>query len=314
MIAERLPCVIVVDVYHSQDANRRYQDPMYTVAASFDKFRENIELSGDHRSTATARKDDIVATLSKHFEVLDAFPSGSIPRYTALRKYADLDVIVVLHYGKHVENKKPSELLKSVQSVLSEYKTGVRRNGQAVTLSYKTWPNVDIVPVSRVVNDDKSINYYSVPNMNNETWLKTRPRSHDKALEDRNAVCGDLFKRIIKMIKWWNHQHSEYLQSFHIEVMALNIFTQSLSAYPWEIYRYFEQAAILAKTPLWHDIGFADVYLDYSTRAEAVKRLETARDKARDAWYLTYGERDDHKGAIEIWRQIFGDEFPAYGG
>lgn len=32
----------------------------YTVPVSFDKFRENIELTGDHRETANARKDDIV--------------------------------------------------------------------------------------------------------------------------------------------------------------------------------------------------------------------------------------------------------------
>ena len=65
----------------------------YTVAASFDKFRQNIELTSDHRETATRRANSIVSLLDGDFDILDAFPSGSIPRYTAVRGYADLDVI-----------------------------------------------------------------------------------------------------------------------------------------------------------------------------------------------------------------------------
>jgi hypothetical protein len=78
----------------------------YTVAASFEKFRENIEISGDHRETANNRRDHIVSLLKNGFEVIEAFPSGSIPRYTAIKGYADLDVMVALHYSKHIKDKK----------------------------------------------------------------------------------------------------------------------------------------------------------------------------------------------------------------
>jgi len=285
----------------------------YTVQNSFEKFRENIELSGDHRETASNRKNRIVSLLENEFEILDAFPSGSIPRFTAVKGYADLDVIVVLHYGKHIKNKRPSQVLQAVRDCLGEYKTNVRKNGQAVTLYYDSWPNVDIVPVSRVVNDDGSVNYYSVPDMNTENWLPSRPRKHSNTLGAKNKECGDIFKRIIKMIKWWNHQHSSFLQSFHIEVMALNIFNGELADYPWNIFQYFDKAAELTSSSLWYELGYADGYLNSETRKLAVERLKTARDKARNAWYLTYNGRDKHKEAIEIWRQIFGDKFPAYG-
>ncbi len=285
----------------------------YTVAVSFDKFRENIELTGDHRDTANRRKDDIVESLKNDLTILEAFPSGSIPRYTAVTGYADLDVIVVLHYGKHIKDKKPSQVLQAVRDTLAEYKTNVRKNGQAVTLHYKTWPNVDIVPVSRTTNSDGSVNHYNVPNMNDETWIQSRPRKHSTAMRDRNKICGDSFKRIVKMIKWWNHQHSSFLQSFHIEVIALKVFTGKLSDYSWDVFQYFDKAVEIVKSPLWHEDDYIDGYLDYDKRAEAIKRLETARDKARDAWYCTYGERDDHEKAINLWRQIFGDKFPTYG-
>ncbi len=124
---------------------------------SFNKFRQNIEPPTYQRE------------LEKEFEILDSFATGSLPKFTAVTGYADLDIMVVLHYSKHIKNKKPSEVLQAVRNCLGEYRTNVRKNGQAVTLYYKIWPNVDIVPVSRTVNDDNSVQHYNVPNMNDET-------------------------------------------------------------------------------------------------------------------------------------------------
>src|SRR5262249_50864799 len=107
--------------------------------------------------------------------------------------------------------------------------------------------------------------------------------------------------------------HSNFLESFHIEVMALKILTGNLNDYPWSVFQYLDGAAKLAASSLAYEDAYADDYLDYSKRQEVLKRLETARDKARDAWYLTYNGRTEHEKAIAIWRQIFGDRFPAYG-
>src|SRR5262245_30250902 len=111
-----------------------------TVEAAFNSFYGEINLSGDHREVANSRRDSVVSLLKYDFEVLDAFSTGSIPKYTALKGRADLDVMVVLHYGKHIKDKAPIQVLESVQASLSEYRTNVRKNGQAVTLHYKTWP------------------------------------------------------------------------------------------------------------------------------------------------------------------------------
>jgi hypothetical protein len=287
----------------------------YTVPASFQSFFDNINLNGDHHEIASARRDRIVSLLGREFEILDAFATGSISNYTAVKGHADLDVMVVLHWGKHVKDKRPSEVLAVVQEHLSEFRTG-RRNGQAVTLYYDTWPNVDIVPVSRSVNGDGSVNYYSVPDMNDETWLVSRPGKHAKALQDRNAAFGPEFKKIIKIIKWWNHYHSSLLRSYHIEVLALTIFENSVfDEFSWQILRFFEQACSLTEYPLWNDDGNAvDEYLLHSDkRQEILKRLRTARDKSRDAWACTYGGSTQTEKAIGIWRQIFGEQFPAYG-
>lgn len=113
------------------------------------------------------------------------------------------------------------------------------------------------------------------------------------------------------MIKWWNLQHSGFLQSYHIEVLALNILTGSFSDYPWNIYQFFKDAHALVQSELWYEDSFVDTYLDYWDRQKALKRLETARDKALLAWHATYRSYPDHSEAMRLWKHIFGDEFPA---
>jgi hypothetical protein len=285
----------------------------FTVSAAFDHFYENINLSGDHRETANSRRDHVVSLLKKNLEVVEAFASGSIPRFTAVREYADVDVIVALHYSRHIKDKSPAQVLQVVRDCLAEYKTGVRRNGQAVTLFYNSWPNVDIVPCARSVDNAGNVTHYEIPDMNRGVWIKSKPKLHSKHVEDRSATCGPSFRKIIKMIKWWNHKHSEFLQSFHLEVIALRVLTSSLTDIPWDVFTYFNGAATLIQSSLWHEGDSVDGYLGWPDRDEARKRLETARDLARDAWHLTYGSNNDHKTAITKWHQIFGDKFPEYG-
>lgn len=285
----------------------------YTVAASFDKFYENINLAGDHREIANSRRDNVVAMLSKSFEVVEAFSTGSIPKFTALRAHADVDVMVALHYGKHIKDKTPTQVLEDIRGALAEWKTGARKNGQAVTLHYKTWPNVDIVPVSRTLNDDGSVAHYNVPDSNTNTWIKSRPKALAATIDTKAGQCGYNFRRIIKIIKHWNRIHADYLTSYHIEVLAIKLFGQNLDNTPWNVFKFFEDARTLLQEPIWYDTGFADEYLSWSDRQEVLRRFDTAIWKTRSAWNLTFGSNEDQKGAIEIWQQVFGDQFPAYG-
>jgi hypothetical protein len=115
------------------------------------------------------------------------------------------------------------------------------------------------------------------------------------------------------MIKHWNKIHSDYLQSYHIEVLALKVFSSNLDDTPWNVFQFFDKARPLLAGSLFHELGYVDSYMSRSDREEVLKRFDTAITKSRDAWFKTYDTNNDHKGAIEIWKQIFGDKFPAYG-
>jgi len=290
----------------------------YSVDAAFNQFYDAINLNGDHKAMANQRKDHLIRLLNNRFNVVDSFGTGSITKMTALHGHADIDVMVVLHYGKHIVGKLPSEVLKNVRDSIAT-KTDVRRNGQAVTMYYKTGLNVDIVPVfytfEHTMSGAEQIIHYNVPNMNSETWIKSRPKEHSIAMEKKVLECGTNFRRIIKMAKWWNLVHSKYLQSYHIEVLALRAMEGDLSDTPWSVYQFFEKARALLLAPLWHDVGIVDEYLSYNDRQEVVKRFDTAIAKARDAWYSSFflNQNSSQKAAIEVWQQVFGDKFPTYG-
>jgi len=283
----------------------------YTVQSAFSGFYDTINLPGDHRETANKRKEHLIELLRNKFEVVDAFATGSIPKFTALKGHADLDIFLVLHFGKHCEKKLPSEVLKSVQQAIS-YKTTVRRNGQAVSLSYATWPSVDIVPVFYSHNKG-ALTHYNVPDMNTETWIPSHPKNHAQSITDAASFYGENFRKIIKMVKAWNLAHSDYLQSYHIEVLALRVLTGNLSDLSWAVFSFFNEARALLTSPLWHDKGYVDNYLGAGDRYEILKRFDTAISIAREAWYQTHYPNNDHEAAIKRWKQLFGDKFPAYG-
>ncbi|HET7831340.1 MAG TPA: nucleotidyltransferase [Gallionella sp.] len=133
----------------------------YTVQAAFNQFFDAINLNIDYREIANKRRDHLIELLGNKFQVIEAFPSGSIPKFTALQAHADLDIMLVLHYSKHVAGNTPTQVLQTVRDSLA-YKTTVRKNGQAVTLHYTTWPSVDIAPVYYVHKGDNKVTHYCI--------------------------------------------------------------------------------------------------------------------------------------------------------
>lgn len=289
-----------------------------TVKAAFEEFHNRINITGDHRETCRARKDALVTHMKKAMTILDSFQSGSIPKYTALKSISDLDVMVVLHFGKHCKDKKPSEVLATTRSSLSLYKTGARRNGQAVTVTYETWPNVDVVPVYRVTDNDTLL-HYCIPDMNTETWIKAKPVLHANRIEELAGSRGPEFRKIVKMMKWWNQVNGNYLQSYHIEVLAV----QHLSAFsdwPWTVYQFIDKMHAAISTCflppcLLYDGSYADQYLTLSNRNTVSAKLSAAKADALSAWYATTASNPykSEEAAIGYWRRVFGERFPAYG-
>jgi hypothetical protein len=286
----------------------------YTLSTSFNDFYKSINLPGDRRTTANKRRIWLEAALKAKLNVLETFSFGSVPRFTALQDYADVDILVALHYGYHIKDKKPSQVLQSVRDALSSYATSVRRNGQAVTLKFESWPSVDIVPASRVEDPNtKEVLYYSIPDMNREEWLRSDTKSHAKRIDSRAGTCGPNFKILITMLKHWNRiKNHGRLQSFHIEAIAADTFLTQMTDLPWEVCQFFESAKDKIRFH-WYDQSDISAYMDYPETKVILESIQNAHSMATDAWLAGYRNPGDHKEAIRLWRNVFGMKFPAYG-
>ncbi len=92
----------------------------WTTEGAFEAFYGAINLSGEHRLDAQARREWVVNRLRANgLDVIESMPFGSIPRYTALKEHADVDVLVALHYNKHIDGRKPSQVLSTVRAALA---------------------------------------------------------------------------------------------------------------------------------------------------------------------------------------------------
>lgn len=283
----------------------------WTTQGAFDLFYAEINLPGDHHGIANTRRDWVLQRLrSNGLNVLEAVTFGSIPRYTALKEHADVDVLAVLHYGQHIKDRKPSQVLMATKTALGVGQAGTgRRNGQAVTVTFDSWPNIDVVPASRLVDSNGVVTGYEIPDMNREIWLPTNPPQHSRDMSSAASTRAENFRRAIKMIKHWNRRQAVKLQSYHIEVIALDM-TSSWDEYSWPIYKWFE-AAQSAVHFCWHAGQDVADYLSWE-RAELVKtQLKAAEAHAQSGWYHNY--RGNDREAITAWKALFGQSFPSYG-
>ncbi|MPV54912.1 hypothetical protein GD416_00180 [Burkholderia sp. BE24] len=286
----------------------------YTVDGAFAEFYDEINLSGDFRALASARRDHIFNLLGNRFHLIDAFAGGSIPKYTALHGRADMDIFVVLHYGKHCAGRLPSQVLLDIRTALSG-KERVRRNGQAVTLRYTAFPDVDVVPVYFTSHDGQryeDAQYLNVPDMNTETWIRSMPKLHTARVEQAAAAYGKYFRRAIKMMKYWNWKHGDILRSFHIEALAvLFLGIGDCSSLPLALHRFFDAVHGSVLTAVHYDGARIDDYLTAQDRIGLSDRLRSACTHANSAWLN--GFLGNHEFAIAEWRAIFGDPYPSYG-
>ena len=167
---------------------------------------------------------------------------------------------------------------------------------------------VDVVPAF-----NRSGGGYLIPNSISQRWISTNPKKHDEIWTAQNAAHnGDLIP-LIKMIKAWNKSINNFFQSFHLEVMALQILQSvRISSYSSGVRYFFDKGRtyVIKQNPdpagYKHDVG---AYLNTQQKIDnAVRRFETAYKRAllaedwANRYYITT--------AIQEWRKIFGNYFP----
>lgn len=285
-----------------------------TTNQSFLQLKSNLEITGLQQTTASTRQQNVRDALITDLTVLDSFLTGSYRRSTMVAplKDADIDVFVVFDASYYKQNGQAWLLDKVKATLKNTYPSTpkISRNGQAVTITFTDF-TVDVVPAF-----NRKGGGFLIPDSVNERWISTDPKKHVDIWSAANTSHAGNLVPLIKMIKAWNKGHSTLLRSFHLETMILGILTNvKITDFPSGARFIFDKARQAVKGATYDPSGYGGNLADYLNTQQkindVVSRLETAYNRALEAESL------DKQGktslAVDKWRLIFGDYFPAYG-
>jgi hypothetical protein len=289
-----------------------------TIFEAFKAFKANLEITSLQGTTVSSRQQNIREAVKNDLDVIDSFLSGSYSRQTLIAplKQADIDVIVVLdpkyfyHYdGQNGGQAALLDLLKRVLKKTYPTTPDISRNGQAVTIQFTDFA-VDVVP-----SFNRQGGGYLIPNSITQAWLSTDPKKHVQIWSEANRSHSENLVPLIKMLKAWNKTTSNFLSSFHLETIVLQILNNvTISDFPSGARYVFDKGReyVTKKNP--DPAGYGDDVGSYLNTEEKVKnavsRFETAYTRALKAEDLA--ALGNVYEAVNTWRLVFDDYFPAY--
>jgi hypothetical protein len=284
-----------------------------TIISSFEKLRTNLEITGLQSTTVSTRQESVRSVVSDGLDVITDFLTGSYMRSTMISPLndADIDIFFLLDEKYYKEYPSPSALLDKVKRVLLNTYTRtpkISRNGQAVTIKFTDF-DVDVVPAFY-----RSGGGFLIPNSYTDNWISTNPKTHVTYVSDANRSSNGMLVPIIKMIKAWNRNNGKPFGSFYLEILAVNVFSGiTIMDYAYGMKYFFDLGRLWCQSTLSDPSGYGGSigYGNSLKPADALSRFETAYSRATKA--QEYASNQKIEMAINEWRKIFGDYFPAYG-
>ena len=271
-----------------------------------------IEIFIDNISVTDRQEENItnsISNLDSHLKdeksdlnVKKTFTTGSWDRDTILRPLDDVDIFAVLDVDKWKDDNgnlpNPQSVLTKMKNYLNsitEYKDKVSQDRPCVTVKLSD-KNFDILP-----SFESSYGGYLIPNHDLLSWITSDPEQLSAQLDSIHRLRNYKVKPSIKGVKSWNRDIDKLIPSYHIEEAAISIFQlYDFKNFEESIRIWFNQAEFYL-----HSSKFKSVD-QYNT---AIAKIKKVKDKLNDA-KEKYDDGEETT-AHQIWKDIFGKEFPA---
>ena len=219
-------------------------------------------------------------------------------------------------------NKVKNKLVSALQKISQYEKADIHARGEAVTLKLKCYPwNFDIVPAFYTGGDNP---YYLIPNGYGK-WKKTNPIIEQNRVSRLNQKFNNVVLSTIRLIKYWNRRgQMPNITSYVLETIVLDYFDQA-SHNIVNDGKYYDYADIHFRDAIYYisnhimdavqdTKGFQGNInnLTYEQKYKIQIRANTDYSKAYNAVNAETQDKDNKK-SINIWQNIFGEDFPQYG-
>lgn len=292
-----------------------------TIWQAFQEFSSNLEITNYQTGLVSDRRKNVVETLKRRLSLLpeESKLIGSYDRHTLIRylSEADVDVMVILHYGNNqawYTHEGTIKALDCFREILDTAypNTHKRRDRNCITMNFLEF-RLDVVPAYSWEGG-----YYKIPDSIRQEWVPTNPLAFSNAITTVNKNMGGSFVPLIKMVKAWNRDVGWPIRSFHLECMMYNryqIYNEGYT-YPSMLKFFFEDLPAYltgaSYDPIMHDR--VDTYLDnYAQKTQREIAIEKANAAAR-AVAEAYAYQEEYPSiAIKQWKSLMGEFFPSYG-
>lgn len=247
-----------------------------------------------------------------------SFLTGSYKRNTLIRPIQDIDLYVLVHFGFHADGKKPIFILREMARVLRNrfIRTRIRVDSPCVIVKFNEYI-FEVVPAIYHTDDDQC---YQIPGPGARKWIDCYPHVPDKWLTNSNYLNDKKFVPLIKILKQWNKHNNVGLKSFHLELLTGMVFDQTseIVNYPQSVndwmhfvsdwIHYYHSSFI--REPGKHYTHVDDyLYSDFEKLQKVRRKLKIAQKRTETALKRWIDGKEI--AAKRLWKQMFGDMFPA---
>jgi hypothetical protein len=293
----------------------------------FQRFLSDIEPSATTKSNASGAHTSLRVHLEQHDTFsqyhVSAFLSGSYKRNTAIRPVVvagivtrpDVDIIEVT---SHTLSDRQSLVLDLLYSALKD-----KYGASCLTLNRGSihveiaLADMDVIPI--IAPNGMEGTLY-IPDRDLKQWLETNPPGHTTWTTEMNDKSDGRFKPLVKLTKWWRRENptrSKKPKGFVLECITAECTNLQETQYA-ELFvgtletivsRY--QAYVLAGIVPW--IKDPGVPTNSVTSKVSFEEFQGFYNKVKvhaELGRRAINETDQEK-ALALWRQIFGNRFPA---
>jgi hypothetical protein len=163
---------------------------------------------------------------------------------------------------------------------------------------------IDVVPSIEIEKDK----LYKIFDRRTLKAIKSNPKLHAALLSEANEKTGGRLVPVIKILKGWKRVKCDYVKSFHIEMLALDILGNAeISSYAEGVAKFFSDAGSkLQKASLADPANkehYIDAYLDDDGNRQRLLGIIATEDDA--ACRALDAEKRENGDPVKEWESIF---------
>jgi hypothetical protein len=296
------------------------------IEAAFGELQQTVNAPIESVKEARRRRDLFQDAFAGDEDVTHTLPSGSLARGSQKDPIHDVDLIIVFDPDFHPTWGQPGtsagEALEHTQKRVNELLGATNGTfAQEVRLAWtrnhsvKCWLDdpededaftVDVTPALRI-GPEKLL----IPEKDSSKWVETAPEYLIRVVAERHEeyrrIVDRSFVGLIRVIKRWGADKDTDMKGLLLEVLALNHLP--VDTRPKALARFFSAATNAVLLPVVDPAGLCGEIqpdLDRQVASEHFARAAEAAWRAVEAQEA--GETDR---AACLWREVFGDIFPA---